>query len=457
MNKVYYDTKDGKSFSECIKIYNNYKNSGKPAKFVYIFHENDLLEKDAKELYKQVQDAIKSLTREKVSGNDFTIAFLHNKYNGIKTNTACKVLGELEKKFDGIDIKMLSGDLLWSVEQIVNANSKLDNLVEKIKSKNLSPVEQLMYAYKEVTKRVYTTEIADESYYISRDIYGVLNSDKIVCVGYSELFKEIVSRLELGSDAQVFLNLVDTTIEIKENGKEKIKKERHENCIVYIKDEKYGLDGYYYFDPTWDAQKENDKMITKFSYFLLPLGEIANMRKATIKNIKDLNDFDEIEYLENNLPKFVEDISFGQHKAKLSYNMEQFLNSDYDLKYIMQKDKNARKYSSASELCEKEPELFYSLLKQKSKTIRVDNVIKMIANVVKADNMQKSDEDICRLVQKIYAQNYERANEEIFDTKSLSYFSKHQNRTLLHDKNLPKYIKDVLQSVQHEVEQTQNK
>lgn len=449
MNKVYYDTKDGKSFSECIKIYNNYKNSGKPAKFVYIFYENDLLEKDANELYKQVQDAIKSLTGEKVSGNDFTIAFLHNKYNGIKTNTACKVLGEIEKKFKGIDIKMLSGDLLWSVEQIANANSKLDNLVEKIKSKNLSPVEQLMYAYKEVTKRVYTKENRDkgESEFLSRDIYGLLNSDKIVCVGYSELFKEIVSRLELGSDAQVFLNLVQTNDS---------NHARHENCIVYIKDEKYGLDGYYYFDPTWDAQVKNDKMITKFSYFLLPLSEVRNIT-TIIENVKDLNDFDEIEYTKNNLPKFVEDISFGQHKAKLSYNMEQFLNSDYDLKYIMQKDKNARKYSSASELCKKEPKLFYSLLKQKSKTIRVDNVIKMIANVVKADNMQKSDEDICRLVQKIYAQNYERANEKIFDKESLSYFSKHQNRTLLHDKNLPKYIKDVLQSVQHEVEQTQNK
>ena len=45
------------------------------------------------------------------------------------------------------------------------------------------------------TNRPYKDTKNDSS--VPRTIYGVLTSDEIVCVGYCELFKEIVKRLNL--------------------------------------------------------------------------------------------------------------------------------------------------------------------------------------------------------------------------------------------------------------------
>ena len=33
----------------------------------------------------------------------------------------------------------------------------------------------------------------------------------------------------------------------------------HAICIAKIKDEKYGLDGIYFFDPTWDAKYNSEE------------------------------------------------------------------------------------------------------------------------------------------------------------------------------------------------------
>ena len=60
-----------------------------------------------------------------------------------------------------------------------------------------------MYVYDLIRERVYTAENPEEEYFVSRDITSVLLGDKIVCVGFSNLFAAIIENLEFNSN---FLN-----------------------------------------------------------------------------------------------------------------------------------------------------------------------------------------------------------------------------------------------------------
>ena len=62
---------------------------------------------------------------------------------------------------------------------------------EIIKKLNLSPIEAVMLAYDNSRNRVYTAEGENESYKVSRDLTSVLNGEKIVCKGYSIIFKAL--------------------------------------------------------------------------------------------------------------------------------------------------------------------------------------------------------------------------------------------------------------------------
>ena len=53
--------------------------------------------------------------------------------------------------------------------------------------KRLTPLEALLWCYITATKRSYNAESEDEGSGMSRSIYGVLSSNRIVCVGYVNL------------------------------------------------------------------------------------------------------------------------------------------------------------------------------------------------------------------------------------------------------------------------------
>ena len=230
--------------------------------------EEDLLKGDINSQIENVSQIIKKLAKSGISKDEMVISFLHDKSYKTNSNESCKVLYELAKHFDGYKLGIEAGDITWSSEKIVNANKKLDKIVEDIKSKNLSKLEQLFLAYNIITQKMYKEVEHNESLYTSREIYGVLNSDTIVCVGYVEILKEIMARLGLGNDIQIFSNKVKLP--------NKYKTEYHETCIIYIKDEKYNLDGYYYCDPTWDSRRDGDTSV-RLTYFMLPIREIRNI------------------------------------------------------------------------------------------------------------------------------------------------------------------------------------
>ena len=142
-----------------------------------------------------------------------------------------------------------------------------------------------MFVYDRVKYRLYEDDLDDIN--SSRDLDKVLNGDKIVCAGYSNLFTAVLTSLGINSIPVIDLNI------------------KHQRSLAYIKDAKYNIDGVYAFDPTWDKRKSKDDInyIDRYDYFLMPLvrsmnscyceiSELLELDKETILKIIDGKDMD---------------------------------------------------------------------------------------------------------------------------------------------------------------------
>lgn len=145
----------------------------------------------------------------------------------------------------------------FTLTEVINANNKVDEVVERIK--DLSDFEKISYVYAYLTQKMYNG-VDDRRN--STTLVGVLNSNKIICVGYVKLLTTILKK----AGVNCFV--------CNENN-------NHETCFLKVKDDKYGIDGFYYFDPTWDSVNNN---ITKLNYFALTLDELVKTKEFKINN-----------------------------------------------------------------------------------------------------------------------------------------------------------------------------
>ena len=146
-----------------------------------------------------------------------------------------------------------------------NTVNAINEIVSKIKKYNLSPLEQVMYAYDLVRDRVYIHEGKNEDYNISRDLSSVLSGDKIVCVGFANILDKVLENLDIKSDMVFLLN--------------KGKRTGHARNVIYIKDDKYGVEAMYYLDPTWDSKRTNTdtNYLNSYTYFCRTKDEIDTL------------------------------------------------------------------------------------------------------------------------------------------------------------------------------------
>lgn len=438
--KYYYDATNGYSFDSYVKFFKSLRQKGN-AKFVYILREEDLLKGDLNCQIENINKIIELLTKNGIKKDEFIISFLHDKTLKTNSNESCKVLYELEKHFDGYHLGIESGDVTWSSEQIINANKKIEDIVKDIKSKDLSKLEQLFLVYTIITQKIYKEASNNESLYTSREVFGVLNSDKIVCVGYVELLKEIMARLGLGNDIQIFSNKVKLP--------NKNRTEYHETCIIYLKDEKYNLDGYYYCDPTWDSKRDGDTSI-RLAYFMLPIREIRNINSLIQTYPIRYDTVEHITATYNNIatyhrPQYADQVSLGQTSVVLTETFEEFLNNDKRLRALIGKE-NEFTNLPIKDIYKKSPQFTYSLIRQRSKEYSLDTMLKLIKNVLKATNKDDTDEIINQKVCRIYKDNYYTTQQK-FGRNAFSSFSLYQNRMALNNKNLDKSTKEILLSV----------
>jgi len=154
-------------------------------------------------------------------------------------------LDEIEKYFGDYSNILLQIDgnhNLVTISEYKKTVEAIDEIVSKIKKYPLSPLEQIMYAYDLVRDRVYHMEEENEDITKSRDLTSVLFGDKIVCVGYANIFEKVLNNLGIKA-IMCSLRNVDPT------------KCGHRRNIVYVKDEKYEVEGIFYFDTTWDRKR----------------------------------------------------------------------------------------------------------------------------------------------------------------------------------------------------------
>lgn len=163
-----------------------------------------------------------------------------------------------------------------SINSVYNVSCSINSVVEEINKYDLSPLEKVTYVYDIVKYRLYEDDLEDINN--SRDLDKVLNGNKIVCSGYSNLFTAVLISLGIKSIPVIDLNI------------------RHQRSLAYIKDSKYNVDGVYAFDPTWDKRINEDdtEYLDRYDYFLMP---IIRSMKSCYCEISEILDLDREELL----------------------------------------------------------------------------------------------------------------------------------------------------------------
>lgn len=216
------------------------------------------------------------------------IKFLQNKYK--KITISVKNKEKFKEAISKIDIKLLDlkkieidqPSVITTLEDYICYESILYKMVNP--AKKLSPLEKYIYAYNIVKSYKEYKECKDNKMY-SRQLYRVLFNDYIVCVGFSRFLSDLLNKLNI-KNKELSL-MIDG-----DNVKDKYRI-NHERLFVYLKDEKYKINGYYLSDPTWDNYLDYDL----YTYMLFTSSE-NNLAKQfqyddrfIIFNINSLDDF----------------------------------------------------------------------------------------------------------------------------------------------------------------------
>lgn len=264
MRKYYYRLNN--NLNDAINEYKDLLKKSNNLKFVITLNDEDFLEDENS--YKSILNILK---QNNIEPHNIVVAIKPTKrnYEQEEWSKIVEISNKLTDK--GIQFGFEDQDKIFNIQQIQNANDKIITTSNGINKLKLSPYEKLLMSYFTVTSRKYVSEDVQKDHPAdSRSIYGVLNSKKIVCVGFSEWLKNILLELD-DANIKVFSNEVSCSRDNKTiNG-------YHENLIIYIKDEKYGIDGYYYLDPTWDHARDNT-FVPRLTYFMVPLKDIEKIK-----------------------------------------------------------------------------------------------------------------------------------------------------------------------------------
>ena len=180
------------------------------------------------------------------------------------------------------------------ISLFIKGEDILNSAVKEIKESNLSPFERYISVYN-ITKRFkeykeYPGDSVDEKLQ-ARNVYSTLFNDYMVCAGYAKMLKALCDKIDIPCAC------VSCVMDISEGYKEEefgTELGAHQRNIVYLKDEKYNLDGYYFSDACWDNDLEHDKYL----HVALTPRELSHISKSPLMmNASDLLDIDSVEEL----------------------------------------------------------------------------------------------------------------------------------------------------------------
>lgn len=238
----------------------------------FVFNKNFYLDKNFPKFLKTIQN--KYITYNQSIHPDEIVFATEDE---IKTYTASewKKLEAAEKliKKNGYDFGFEDNRRLWAPDEVRSAQEKIGGISSRLKVLPLSPLEKLLQGYMLTTNKIYDMEKRGENTADSRSLYGCVSTKRRVCVGYSEILKSIIE--ESGIEGiKLYRNSVACTDDNKTLAG------THQNLIAHVKDEKYGIDGYYYLDPTWDSRTNEREDLLNF--FMVPLTSIHSITKHKV-------------------------------------------------------------------------------------------------------------------------------------------------------------------------------
>lgn len=271
MNQKYYiklnNLFNEKNLDELISDYLLKKEKYQDLKFTIICNNNELMETKLK----YFDDLIEHVKNKGVDSSDIIIAgkgseTLYSYFTWLKIKA-------LDKHFQksGVVFGFEDMNKTWTVKEVENANAQIEKIAKKFKEKKLSPYEKLLGAYLTVVSKTYNQDLQEHPAQ-PRSVFGVLNSDKVVCVGYSVLLQAIMEQVG-EENIKIYQNHVAISYDNSEINS------LHQDIIVYIKDEKYGLNGYYFLDPTIDNPSKSKDANVTLNAFLVPVKDIKNIKK----------------------------------------------------------------------------------------------------------------------------------------------------------------------------------
>lgn len=146
-----------------------------------------------------------------------------------------------------------------NLDEYLNFERILYQMVEP--ARNLSNFEKYIYAYN-ITKQFKIYRENKEDLSQSRNLYSILTNEYMVCVGFSNLLGDLLNKLGV-PNMKLSISVDQSYDNVKKNvdyvdTKTITNKAGHARRYVHLVDEKYGLNGFYVSDPTWDNDLQND-------------------------------------------------------------------------------------------------------------------------------------------------------------------------------------------------------
>ena len=237
-----------------MKVFNIYKDQLKEKEYISEHFDNIL---DSVEYIKLSFDELDN--KEFIKKNPLVLSkkiVLSERLDITDYDKLMGLMNEYKEIADKVYVSLTGNTNYVSLLNCYKTMSEIKKQAKEIIKLGLSPMETIMYVYDQVRNRVYTFENEDESCFKSRDLSEVMFGDKIVCAGYANLFNGLLHYIGIEN---FVVNLID----------EDNPQIGHARNVIYVKDDKYGIDGVYYFDPTWDSKRKNEtnEYLYRYTYF----------------------------------------------------------------------------------------------------------------------------------------------------------------------------------------------
>lgn len=351
------------------------------------------------ESYKNIEDVIRRL-KELGYNNKIVIDVLDKEeFNKF-------ILNKDNINYDNIYVN--SDNMEVTLKDYLRFEKQLYEMIEP--AKVLSPFERYIFAYNKVKKfKEYRENEEDRD--SARNLYSILENKYMVCVGFANMFGDLLNKLgipnkDLGLSVDTSYDKADLSLESVSGLDKPTEMAGHARRYVHIVDDKYGIDGFYISDPTWD----NDMDLDLYNHLAFTDEEASYARRyiwidkyntSELFNVKTIDDFyQKIKFIlsRNN---FFDDVD----KIIKDLINNQIMPLD---KMFVEKLKSKYSFIDKSDWPSDINDLLYDLgnyiIKHTNKEVSGSTIIEAVENVYR-NVYHYTDDEIERIIPKIIKDN----------------------------------------------------